>query len=324
MTDGGLAEPNRIRDFPVSFFSTVMGLSGFTLAFRRFEKVYDPPLQISVFLFGLTFLLFALLAATYARKALTYPNAVSEEWHHPVRISFFPAISISLILLAAAAHGISDALSLGLWVIGSVAHLVLTLAVMTAWINHSRFEIAHSNPAWFIPVVGNVLVPIVGVHHAPADISWLFFTVGMLFWLVLLTIIINRLIFHSPLPGKLVPTLAILLAPPSVGFVSWVTMTNEIDAVARLLYFAAVFFFLLLLAQLPKFAKLDFTLSWWAYSFPLAAFTIATFQMGLSSGKPFYIWAADGLLAALILVIIGLVLRTIKAIGNGEICKPET
>lgn len=323
MTETANQEPNRLRDFPVSFFATVMGLSGLTLAVRRFEKVHELGHQASVILFVLTTALFLFLAAIYLRKCITHPQAVAEEWTHPVRISFFPAISISLILLATAAHGIHDGLSFILWLAGAAAHLGMTLSVMTAWINHSRFEIAHSNPAWFIPVVGNVLVPIVGVQHAPADISWFFFTIGILFWIVLLTIIINRLFFHSPLPGKLVPTLAILLAPPSVGFVSWVALTGNIDSTARLLYFAAVFFFLLLLAQLPKFAKLGFALSWWAYSFPLAAFTIATFLMGQGSGTVFYLWLGDSLLGLLCLVISGLVLRTLTAIKNGDICKPE-
>jgi tellurite resistance protein len=39
-------------------------------------------------------------------------------------------------------------------------------------------------------------------------------------WLVLFTIIMNRIIFHNPLPQKLLPTLIILIAPPAVAMLS--------------------------------------------------------------------------------------------------------
>jgi len=32
------------------------------------------------------------------------------------------------------------------------------LVILSFWIHHQGFEIQHSNPAWFIPMVGNVLI----------------------------------------------------------------------------------------------------------------------------------------------------------------------
>lgn len=314
---------NRLRDFPVSFFATVMGLCGLTLAVKRAEAALEIGNNLSFALFLAAVCLFLALATIYTLKAARYAHAISEEWHHPVRISFFPAMSISLILLGTAAHGFSETASFVFWALGSALHLMMTLSVMTAWIDHSRFEVVHTNPAWFIPIVGNVLVPLVGVHHAPADISWFFFSIGLLFWLILLTLVINRLIFHTPLLGRMVPTLAILLAPPSVAFLSWISLTKTLDPTARILYFAAAFFFLLLLLQIRKFAKLQFALSWWAYSFPLAAFAVATFKMGELSASGFYTNCGFALLLLLTVVIIGLISRTVKAIVKGEICRPE-
>jgi tellurite resistance protein len=240
-----------------------------------------------------------------------------------VRISFFPSASIGLILLGTAALPVDATLARWLWTSGAVAHLGLTRAVMTSWLDHGHYEVPHSNPAWFIPVVGNILVPIAGMRFAPIDVSWFFFAIGLVFWLVLLTIIVNRLIFHAPLPGKLVPTLFILLAPPSAGFLSWVTMTGGIDAFAHILYGVAVFMALLLVVQIPRFSRQTFALSWWAYSFPLAAFTIATLVMAEKTGTPAYAWAGLGLAGLLTLLMTGLVGRTVVAIARGEICTPE-
>lgn len=314
---------SRLREFPVSFFSTVMGLSGLTIATQRVEGALGIQAGAGNALFAATAAVFLILAAVYLRKAMVHPDAVLAEWKHPVRICFFPTISIGAILLGTAAQGVDATLSLGLWAAGSAAHLLLTVSIITAWIDHTRFEVVHMNPAWFIPVVGNILVPIAGIRHAPPDLSWFFFAVGLLFWVMLLTIVLYRLIFHGPLPGRMVPTLAILLAPPSIGFLSYVTLTGAVDVFAKMLYFWAVFFFLLLVPRLRAFARLPFALTWWAYSFPLAAFTIATLAMGDRTGSGFYAGAGGGLFVLLVLLVGGLTGRTLAGVRRGEFCRPE-
>jgi len=317
------APVDRLANFPVSFFASVMGLTGLTIATRKAEAALGVPHVASPWLFALSAGVFAVIAIIYLTKGLTRPGAVVEEWKHPVRISFFPAMSIGMILLSIAALTVNETLSLVLWSVGSLAHLAFTIAVLTTWINHSRYEIVHLNPAWFIPVVGNILVPIAGVHHAPADVSWFFLSIGLVFWPVLLTVVVNRLIFHNPLHARMVPTLFILIAPPAVGFLSWTTLTGEVDAFARILLFSAAFFFLLMLPRIGAFVRLPFTLSWWAYSFPAAALSIAFFAMAERTGVAFHRWVGLGLFACLAVLIAILIARTLMAIRRGEICVPE-
>jgi tellurite resistance protein len=210
--------------------------------------------------------------------------------------------------------------SFWLWAVGATLHLLATLYVMSSWIHHSKYEIAHLNPAWFIPVVGNILVPIAGIHHASPEISWFFYSVGIFFWPVLTAIIFYRLIFHGSLPDRLMPTLFIFIAPPAVGFISYYNLIGGIDAFARILYGIALFFTLLLFAQVRLFARLKFFLSWWAYSFPLAAITIATLIMFKDTGQAIYSSLAMGLLVILTLVIAMLLTRTALAVARREIC----
>lgn len=323
VSDTTHAPADRLAQFPVSFFSVVMGLAGLTIASHKMEAAGALAQGTSAGLFWLSAAVYAAIALIYLAKALTRRRAVADEWAHPVRIAFFPAMSIGLILMSIAALAIDDRLSFGLWAMGTALHFLFTVMVITAWINHSRYEVVHLNPAWFIPVVGNILVPIAGIHHAPADLSWFFFSVGLLFWLVLLTVVVNRLIFHNPLPARLMPTLFILIAPPAVGFISWMKLTGGVDAFARILFFAAIFFFVLMLPQLGKLARLPFALSWWAYSFPLAALTIANFAMAENGGGAFYRSLAFGLYGLLALVIVGLAVRTLLAIARREVCVAE-
>jgi tellurite resistance protein len=317
------ASATRLQHFPVAWFAMIMGLGGLSIAWARAEEVLSLGFRLSPWLLGAATALFLVLLGAYAAKALKYRDALRAEWAHPVRMNFVPTLSIGLILLGIAWLPLSRDYSFMLWALGTGLHLLLTLHVITQWVHQSKFEIAHLNPAWFIPVVGNILVPIAGVTHAPAELSWFFFSIGLMFWPVLLAIIFYRVIFHGSLPQRLMPTLFILIAPPAVGFLSYVKLTGEVDAFAQVLYNGALFFTLLLFFQMKWFLRLKFFLSWWAYSFPLAAISIATLAMFHHTGSLFYLRLAGILLGIATVVIAGLLARTAVAVARREICVEE-
>jgi tellurite resistance protein len=316
--------PSRLPLFPVSFFAVVMGLAGLTIAWRRAEVVFQPPLSVSCALEFVTVAAFVSIAAAYLLKLASHPAEVAKELRHPVKINFFPTISIGLILLSIVLVDRYFVAAKWLWTVGAAAHFGFTLYVMNAWIHRTGVEIGHVNPAWFIPVVGNVLVPITGVRFLHPEVSWFFFSVGIVFWLVLLTIVMYRLFFHAPLPERLLPTLFILVAPPAVGFISYFALSGIVDAFARVLYYTALAFTLLLASNAARFLKARFFLSAWAYSFPLAAVTIATLIMAHQVGGAGFEWIAVALLATLNVVVVLLLARTALAILRNEICVEES
>ncbi len=310
----------RLKNFPVAWFAVIMGLTGLTIAWARTERTFGLDIAVSPWLLGVSAAVFLILALLYSAKVLRYQDMVQAEIMHPVKQAFVPTFSIGLILLSIATYASAPGLSFWLWSIGTALHLILTLYVLSSWIHHTKYEIAHLNPAWFIPVVGNILVPIAGVHHASPEISWFFFSLGLFFWPVLTAILFYRLIFHGSLPERFVPTLFIFIAPPAVGFIAYHQLTHELDAFARILYFVGLAFTLILMTQLRHFVRLKFFLSWWAYSFPLAAITIATLIMAEDTGLAFYYRLATMLLAILTLVVAALTARTLLAVARREVC----
>lgn len=317
------AHTSRLAHFPVSLFAIVMGLAGLAIAWMKAHHLAGAPAGIATGVRWAASAVFVFLLLCYAAKVLRHPDEVAAEIRHPVRLNFFPAISIGLILLAISWVPDAPAAARLMWGVGAALHLGFTLYVMSSWLHHTHYAIQHANPAWFIPVVGNILVPIAGVRFAPADLGWFFFSIGIVYWLVLMTIVMYRLFFHEPLPARLAPTLFILIAPPAVGFLSYVALTEGVDAFARILYFSALFLTLLLASNALRFFRLPFFISAWAYSFPLAAMTIATFEMGTRTGHAFYGGLAAGLLALLTLLLALLVTRTMWAALQGRICVPE-
>lgn len=310
----------RLKNFPISFFAVVMGLTGATIAWHRAEALLGWTSGFSIFLLGVSELIFIGILAAYALKALRHPEEIRKEFKNITKLSFFPTISISLLLLSIATMDLFPGLSKGLWIIGTVLHFLMSVTVISIWIRHPSLEINHISPAWFIPVVGNILVPIAGVAYAPAEISWFFFSIGLVFWVALFTILFYRLLFHNPLPERLLPTLFILIAPPAVGFISYVKLTGGVDSAARILYYFGLFIFVLMIPQLKMLARIKYYLSWWAYTFPLAALAIATLLMYHQVGFIFFKYLALAFLILVSAVILMLTFMTLAAMKNKTIC----
>ena len=314
---------SRLQNFPISWFAVIMGMAGFSVAWNRAEHILHLPFTLSPVLQNVTVVFFLTLTVLYGIKIFRYPANVLAEINHPVKLAFLPTFSISLLLLSIMFAQSHQALSLYLWTFGTFLHFCMTLYILSSWIHQNKYDIKHLNPAWFIPVVGNILVPVVGVQYAPADLSWFFFSVGLFFWPVLTAIIFYRLIFHQSLPERFMPTLFIFIAPPSVACISLFNLTGTLGEAGRILYFIALFFFILVVIQAKYFLRCKFFLSWWAYSFPVAALTIATLLMAKESSAPFYVWLATGMLVALTVLIVTLLILTVKAIVEKTICTEE-
>jgi tellurite resistance protein len=313
----------RIAHYPVTFFAVGMGMMGLTLSIRAAEHAYSWSNTASTGALMLAAVMLMAVAIGYSLKVLTHFAEVKAEWNHPVRIAFFPAISISLLLLSAGLFDLMPRVAHLVWLSATAIQGVLALSVIGAWIGHRPFQQGQLTPAWFIPAVGNVIVPLAGARLGYMEISWLFFSGGLIFWLVLLTLVMNRLMFHDPLPGRMVPTLMILVAPPAVAFTAWLRLTGDVGHFGHFLLSVAYVFALLVLTQWPKFRTMPFALSWWALSFPLAALSIASFGYAEAAGSAAHRYIGTGLLVLLTAIVVGLIVRTALAMRAGTICVPE-
>jgi tellurite resistance protein len=165
---------------------------------------------------------------------------------------------------------------------------------------------------------------VVGVEAAPIFVSLFFFAVGMFFWIVLFTIMFYRIVFHHPLAKKLIPTFFIFIAPPAVGLISYFRITNgSIDMFSMILYGVALFTLMLLLFMIRMFDTKEFFISWWAYTFPLAAVTIATLMMHMVFHSS-VTYIGSLLLITLTTVVVGFVtFKTVEACRAEKICISE-
>jgi len=271
-----------------------------------------------------TFGLAIVLGIFYTTKSIKYFHEVKIDFSHPVRMNFTPTIFITFLLASILTLDINKDISKVLWLIGISGQTIIFLSIISKWTHNTNIEIHHFNPAWFIPAVGNILVPVAGVAHFHKEISWLYFSVGLILWIVLLTIFYNRIFFHHPLPEKLLPTLFLLIAPPAIGFISYVKLTGNVDAFAKILYYFALFNLIVLIFQFDTFKKIKFYLSWWAYSFPITAFSVSSILYYHKTHFIIFKYIALAVLSFATILVLFLIYRTIVAIFiNKEICIEE-
>ncbi len=318
----GKVMSNKIQFFPITSYAVVMGLTGLSIAFGKFYHMQWLPrifYDISIFL---VLFLFVAISVIYSLKLLNFTSEVQADFKHRIRINFFSAISISCLLLSIAFYTYYPFLSIPLWWLGLILHTFFMFKTISFWIQHN-FEINHFNPAWFIPVVGNILIPVSGVDYAPVIISYFYFSVGFFFWIVLFTIFLYRVIFHAQLPEKFIPTFFILLAPPAVGFIAYMRITASWDSFSILLLLISYFFLALLAVMYKSFTQLKFFMSWWAFTFPLAASTIASTVAYQVTKAPAFKYIAWILLLVTISAIFIVTWFTVKHARKGEICVNE-
>jgi len=315
-------KPNRIKNFPIMMYAVVMGMSGLTITYQKAHIWLDFPSFIGSFLMIITTVVFIIISILYSIKFIRYKEVVKKEFSHPIRLNFFAAISISMLMLSIIYKDTYPNISAVFWYPGMVLHFYLTMYTISFWINRNQ-EIDHSNPAWFIPIVGNLLVPVAGADFVSNGILMYFFSVGMFFWFILFSIIFNRIIFHHQLAVKFVPTLFIFIAPPAVGFIAYIKMYDTVDTFSIFLFNIAIFFTLLITFMYRSFLKIKFFISWWAFVFPIAAMAIATMLMYHKTNDIAILGFSYIMVSVTTIIILIVIYQTLKNITKQNVCIEE-
>ena len=204
------------------WYALVMGLAGLSLAWHRAVLLLGPMAgTVSLLIGALAAAVFAVLAVATVMRGLRYPEAWAEDRRHPVRHSFIAAMPIAVLLLATIGVSVfgPQPLLLALWALGALAQLFVTAWVLARWWRPAAqggLQWAGVTPALFIPIVGNVLVPLAGVPLGQAEISAAQFGLGLLFWPLIMALVLVRIAVQGLWPERMLPTAFIFIAPPAV------------------------------------------------------------------------------------------------------------
>lgn len=311
--------------FP-GWFSIVMGLAGLSAAWHRATPLMGEMAGALALVIGLvSAAVLGLLLAASGLRLQRHPKAWQDDLRHPMRHVFVAAIPIAALQVAtvgvalAGPHPLVEAL----WWAASLGQFGVTLWVMVRWWRGNQaggLQWAVVTPALFIPIVGNVLVPLAGVPLGYPEWSAAQFGVGLLLWPVVHALLLARIAAQGLWPARAQPGVFIFIAPPAVVGLA-VFQFDGPPLLAWMCWGMAVLSFLWAATQARQILALPFGVAHWGMSFPLTALAALTLRLGGPSGPMAVLGPA--LLALASLVILLLAVATLRGLRDGSLLAPE-
>jgi len=289
-----------IKNFTPSWFASIMGTGILAVSCKLFSGYFSllEPLSKILFYFNIS-LFFVFLVLWILRWFLFFDNAKNDLFH-PVISSFYPTIAIAMLVIAGGFVIIFNNIKFAeiFWLIGAILTIIFAFLISFIMFCHENIEISHINPGWYIPPVGLIVIPIAGAFFEPLNsgiyqqiitlINILGLGGGFFLYIALLAIIVYRLILHSPLPGTIAPTIWINLGPIGAGNIALINLISKTSfiSIKEPFYIFALLFWgfglwwlgmsIIMTLRYIKKAELNYSMSWWAFIFPLGAYTAST------------------------------------------------
>jgi tellurite resistance protein len=254
---------------PPNLFAIVLGIAGLAEAWHAAVPVLGRVQVVPDVLNVLDAALWLVLVGAYLAQG---SRTVLADLRDPVLSPFVAASALTAMLLAAALA--DDAFAAGRVLV--IVFLAVTIAI-GGWLT-GRWMIGgigpdSVHPGYFLPTAAGGLIganAAAQVHlHALAVAS---FGTGVICWVMLGSVIMNRLFTRPALPNALVPTMAIELGIPAVAGLAYFAVAGRtVSFVASALGGYAVLMALAQVRLIPVYRRLSFTPGAWSFAFAYAA-----------------------------------------------------
>ncbi|XP_027934734.1 S-type anion channel SLAH2-like isoform X2 [Vigna unguiculata] len=269
--------------FPISSFGICLGVSSQAILWKALatspstEFLHITP-KINFVLWLISVAVVATIFAIYLFKIILYFEAVRREFHHAVRVNFFFAPWISLLFLALGVpSSFAKELHHAVWYILMIPLFFLMLKIYGQWMFGGKRMLSKvANPTNMLAIVGNFVGALLGASMGLREGPIFFFTIGLTHYMVIFVTLAQMLPTNKTLIRDLHPVFFLLVAPPSVAALALAKIQGSFHLESRIFYFTSMFLYLTLAVRVNLFRGLKFSISWWAYTFPVTAAAIAT------------------------------------------------
>lgn len=282
---------------PTALFPIALGLAGLGALAITASQQADVASLISIGhgLLALAGVILLVDLVLYLVKLLRHREEVAEDISMATRANLLaPGLMAAMVIGGALAPSWPG--GHWVWVIASVAHLVLLLSFVGRWLTHD-YDPADLNPTWFLPAAGIMTSAMTWPGIGMVAFPMLTFAAGLMLWLMLLPLVFRRLVFEPAVQPQLRPTLFIIAAPFGLAAGALLTLFPALPwQVPFLLLSGGGFFIAALVLQTHFIRAAGITLSWWATTFPVAVVASGFFRLGDAAGNAAY-YAGWALLA---------------------------
>ncbi|KAK7279885.1 hypothetical protein RJT34_24944 [Clitoria ternatea] len=269
--------------FPVASFGICLGVSSQAILWKTLAKSPSTEflhisLKINFILWFISIALVATIFTIYLFKIIFYFEAVRLEYHHRIRVNFFFAPWVTLLFLAIGIPpSLAKYLHHALWYILMTPLFCLELKIYGQWMFGDQRRLSKvTNPTNLLSIVGNFVGALLGASIGLKEGPIFFFAIGLAHYMVLFITLYQMLPTNTAIPKELHPVFFLFVAPPSVASMAWASIQGSFQNGSKISYFIAMFLYLSLATRVNLFRGIKFSLSWWAYTFPMTAAAIAT------------------------------------------------
>lgn len=297
---------------PAAFFGMILGLVGLGADWRSASKIWHMPSWVGEAIMALACMVWLVLATLYLAKWLRRRLEAVKELDDPIQCCFVGLFPVSTILIGLALAPYSRPAGITFSGIGICTSLAFSVWRQGGLWRGGR-EIAATTPVLYLPAVaGNFVAAAAAASFGFIELGELFFGAGLFTWLAVESVILQRLFNGESLPVRLRPTLGIQLAPPVVGLVAYLNISDgQPGLAAHALLGYGLLQALILIRLLPWIAEQTFSASYWAVTFGVSALALGAERL-VERG-------ADGLIEDLAAVLFALSNIIILAILAGTI-----
>ncbi|MDK2806284.1 MAG: hypothetical protein PWQ94_1448 [Thermoanaerobacterium sp.] len=349
-----------VRHFSPAWYASVMGTGGLANVLYMLSGKMTILKPLSVVVFWLNILLFLLLIGPWTARWFLHFDKLKDDLRHPVMSNFFVTMPVGGLILGTNFFiigkdffNMSFVVLLGtlLWVYSVLLALIFGVFVTYNMMLMDEVGPELTNNSWYITPVASIVIPLLGNQLVKAyakknvgiaqiinltDI--MFFGIGLFLFIILSSIILNRFINHKMPHAMATPTFWIILGPIGVGtlslmgiadaskLVGLITTADSLKMLSLILWGFGIWAFVLTIAITVKYLKDDgipFSLSWWAFIFPLSAYTLSSFNVYMYVKLQIVYWYTLLLAALLIVLWISTFIKSLVGTFNGKLLVPQ-
>lgn len=336
-----------VEQFNPSWGATVMGTGVLSILAAGLGGGYA---IIALVLFALNTIVLVYALVCWILMWFITPKKIRAILDNANMLVFLPTVPIGIVVYANNAMALKARFFTGLdvlvpgvaWIIASIIILVLAVHFIDRIFTSSTVEIQHSTFGWLIPPVALLIIPLgaplfVGAFGQAARtlvfVSVAIWGAGFFAYLFVNAAVTHRYFFHQMPVNQMTPSVWVGLGPVGAGAAGLLSLARTTAVVHGLTPLADVgvvlavfmwgfglvwyFVSLVLTARKAFFESIPYTMGWWAFTFPLGAFALATrllFQQTGMAALEVFFWV---LLANLALFWLITSYRTVKFVVRG-------
>ncbi|GAA2355850.1 dicarboxylate transporter/tellurite-resistance protein TehA [Catellatospora methionotrophica] len=311
-----------LRRTPPNFFAAPFGLTGLAGCWQVLATLAGAPRVIADVLWLLAAVVWVVMLAGYTARALTTPGRLGMDLRDAVLSPFVSLIPIVALQLGVGLYPYLPQAA-RIIVYGAIVVIIGFGGWLTGQWIVGDLDQDKLHPGYLLPTVaGGLLASTAASVVGQPTLGRFCFGIGIVCWLMIGSLLLQRLFFRPSLPPALIPTLAIEAAPGPVAGLAWFALTPGPSIVAYVLAGYATLMVLVQFRLIPVYARTPFSPTFWAFSFSYAAVVLVALRWLQYTALPGRAALAWVLVLALTGLIAAIAIRSVRALAQGKYFPP--